>query len=53
MFCDDNRSKLVVDYRRGALDEMSADAPIVSVKIPKIIQIWDGRQKVAIEIQKT
>ena len=32
---------------------MSDDVPIVSVKIPKIIQIWDGRQKVAVEIQKT
>ena len=38
-----------VDYRRGAPDEMSANVPIVSVKIPKIIQIWDGRKKVAVE----
>ena len=32
---------------------MRADAPSVSVFIKKIIQIWDRRQKVAVEIQKT
>ena len=42
-----------VDNRRGALAERSYDSPSVSVWISKIIQIWDGRQKVAVEIQKT
>ena len=32
---------------------MSADAPIFSVWISKIIQIWGGRQILAVEIQKT
>ena len=42
-----------VDDRRGAPVDISADAQIVSVKIPKRIQIWDGRQKVTVEIQNT
>ena len=47
------RTRGKVDNRQGAPAEMSADAPIFSVKIPNRIQIWDGRQKVAVEIQKT
>ena len=31
---------------------MSDDAPIVSVKISKRIQIWGGRQIVAVKIQR-
>ena len=41
-----------VDIQRGAPAEISADAPSVSVWISNIIQIWCGRQKVAVEIQK-
>ena len=41
------------DDQRGAPAKISADEPIVSVNIPKIIQIWDGRQKVVVQIQKT
>ena len=43
----------MVDGQRGALSEVSADVPSISVWISKRIQIWDGRQKVAVEIQKT
>ena len=42
-----------VEDQRGSPDEMSADVPIAFVKIPKIVQIWYVRQKVAVEIQKT
>ena len=42
-----------VDNRYGAPGEISADAPSISVLISKMIQIWDGRKKVAVEIQKT
>ena len=31
---------------------MSADAPIVSVRISRIIQIWDGIKMVVVEILK-
>ena len=41
------------DNLRGESEEMSADAPIFSVCISKIIQIWGGRQILAVEIQKT
>ena len=33
--------------------KVSADAPSVSVWISKRIQIWDGRQQLAVVIQKT
>ena len=39
-----------VDYQQGDPAEISVDAPIISVWISKKIQIWDGRQKVAVEI---
>ena len=42
-----------VDDPQGALAEISADAPNISVRISKRIQIWDGRQKLAVEIQKS
>ena len=35
------------------MSKISADATSISVQISKIIQNWDGRQKVAVEIQKT
>ena len=44
------------DNHRGVLARMrriSDVAPSVSVCIPKIIQIWYGKKKVAVEIQKT
>ena len=41
------------DKHQGVLAEMSADAPSVSLLISKIIQIWDERKKVSVEIQKT
>ena len=41
-----------VDEKRVFPEEISVDAPSVSVWISQIIQIWDGRQKVAVEIQK-
>ena len=50
---DGQRLRGKVDNRQGALEEMSADAPSVSVWISKRIQIWDGKQKVAVKIQKT
>ena len=40
-----------VDEWEGALAEISADAPIVSMWISRRIEIWYGRQKVALEIQ--
>ena len=39
------------DNQQGMPSEISADAPSVYVWISKIIQIWDGRQKMAVEIQ--
>ena len=42
-----------VDDQQGAPAQISADAPSVSVLISKRIQIWDGRQKLAVETQKT
>ena len=36
------------DDWRGAPEDISADAPSVSVWIEKTIPIWDGRQKVAV-----
>ena len=44
---------VTVDDQQGAPAEMSYDAPIFSAWISKRIQIWDGRQKVMVEIQKT
>ena len=41
-----------VDDQWGGSEEISADVPSLSVWILKIIQIWDGGQKVALEIQK-
>ena len=41
------------DKRQGSLADISADAPIISVWISNIIQIWDRRRFVAVEIQKT
>ena len=40
-----------VDDGRVAPAEINADAPSVSAWISNIIQIWDRRQKVAVEIQ--
>ena len=40
------------DYRQGASEKLSDDAPIVSVLISKIIQIWGGRQILALEMHK-
>ena len=37
-----------VDDQRGAPEEISDDVPSVFVLILKIIQIWYGRQKVAV-----
>ena len=37
----------------GAPEEISADEPSISVYISKSIYIWDGRQKVAVEIQNS
>ena len=42
-----------VDKQRGASEEINADAPNVSMLIPKIIQIWNRRQKVAAEKHKS
>ena len=39
-----------VDKRQVDLSEISADAPSVSMLIPKRIQIWYGRQKVVVII---
>ena len=39
-----------VDDWQGAPAEISANAPIASVWISTRIQIWDGRQKAAVEI---
>ena len=39
-----------VDDQQGASAEMSAFLPSFFMWIPRIIQIWDGRQKVAVEI---
>ena len=39
--------------RQGALAEISYDSKIVSVWIPKRIQIWYGRQNMVVEIHKT
>ena len=36
------------DYQRGAPEEIIGGVPSVSVLILKIIQIWYGRQKVAV-----
>ena len=38
---------------QGTSSEISADASSVSVLILKRIQIWYGRQKVAVKAQKT
>ena len=41
------------DDRRGVPAEISADEPSVSARIPRRIQIWDGRLRVAVEIRKS
>ena len=38
------------DDQQGASEEISDDAPSISVWISKVIQIWDGKRKVAVEI---
>ena len=42
-----------VDVQGGALAKMSAFLPSVYAWIPKIIQNWGGRQKLALEIHKS
>ena len=37
-----------VEDQKGASAEISADTPSVSVEISKRIQIWGGRQKLAV-----
>ena len=39
-----------VDERQGAPEEISAGAPSVSVWISNKIQIWEGIQKLAVQI---
>ena len=41
------------DNQQGAPSDISTDAPSFSVRILKKIKIWYGRQKMAVDIQKT
>ena len=43
----------IVDEQQGAPAENRTDAPNVYERISKITQIWDRRQKVVAELQKT
>ena len=42
-----------IDDPKGSPEEISADVPSVYVVISKRIKIWDGRQKLGVEIKKS